>query len=45
MIHHTFEPGFRIEPHQKDLNFALSSARALGLPLLTSATAQELFNI
>jgi 2-hydroxy-3-oxopropionate reductase len=44
MIRRTFEPGFRIELHQKDLNLALSSARAIGVALPSTATAQELFN-
>jgi 2-hydroxy-3-oxopropionate reductase len=44
MIKRTFNPGFRIELHQKDLNLALSSARALGMSLPNTATAQELFN-
>jgi 2-hydroxy-3-oxopropionate reductase len=44
MIRRTFDPGFRIELHQKDLNLALSSARALGVALPNTATAQELFN-
>ena len=44
MIGRTFEPGFRIGLHQKDLNLALSSARALGVSLPNTATAQELFN-
>jgi 2-hydroxy-3-oxopropionate reductase len=44
MIKRTFDPGFRIELHQKDLNLALASARALGLSLPNTATAQELFN-
>ncbi len=44
MIRRTFDPGFRIELHQKDLNLALSSARALGVSLPNTATAQELFN-
>jgi len=44
MIKRTFEPGFRIELHQKDLNLALSNARKLGLSLPNTATAQELFN-
>ena len=44
MIKRTFEPGFRIELHQKDLNLALSSARKLGISLPNTATAQELFN-
>jgi 2-hydroxy-3-oxopropionate reductase len=44
MVKRTFEPGFRIELHQKDLNLALSSARQLGVALPNTATAQELFN-
>jgi 2-hydroxy-3-oxopropionate reductase len=44
MINRTFNPGFRIELHQKDLNLALASARALGVSLPNTATAQELFN-
>lgn len=44
MIQRTFDPGFRIELHQKDLNLALSGARALGVSLPNTATAQELFN-
>jgi len=44
MIKRTFDPGFRIELHQKDLNLALSGARELGLSLPNTATAQELFN-
>ena len=44
MIKRTFNPGFRIGLHQKDLNLALSGARALGISLPNTATAQELFN-
>ena len=44
MIKRTFDPGFRIELHQKDLNLALSTARGLGMSLPNTATAQELFN-
>lgn len=44
MIKRNFEPGFRIELHQKDLNLALSGARALGVSLPNTATCQELFN-
>jgi 2-hydroxy-3-oxopropionate reductase len=44
MVKRTFEPGFRIELHQKDLNLALASARQLGVSLPNTATAQELFN-
>jgi 2-hydroxy-3-oxopropionate reductase len=44
MIERRFEPGFRIALHQKDLDLALNGARALGLSLPNTATAQELFN-
>jgi 2-hydroxy-3-oxopropionate reductase len=44
MIKRTFDPGFRIELHQKDLNLALSNARKLHMSLPNTATAQELFN-
>ncbi len=44
MIKRTFNPGFRIRLHQKDLNLALQSARSMGLSLPNTATAQELFN-
>jgi len=44
MIKRTFDPGFRIELHQKDLSLALSRARAMGMSLPNTATAQELFN-
>ncbi len=44
MIKRTFNPGFRIELHQKDLGLALTGARALGLSLPGTATCQELFN-
>ena len=44
MVARNFEPGFRIALHQKDLNLALGSARALGLSLPNTATCQELFN-
>jgi 2-hydroxy-3-oxopropionate reductase len=44
MIKRTFQPGFRICLHQKDLNLALESARKMGLSLPNTATAQELFN-
>jgi 2-hydroxy-3-oxopropionate reductase len=44
MINRTFNPGFRIELHQKDLNLALQSAKALKMSLPNTATAQELFS-
>ena len=44
MVKRTFDPGFRIALHQKDLSLALSSAKVLGVSLPNTATAQELFN-
>lgn len=44
MINRTFEPGFRLKLHQKDLNLALQSAKALQVALPNTATAQELMN-
>jgi 2-hydroxy-3-oxopropionate reductase len=44
MVKRTFEPGFRIELHQKDLNLALQGARALGVSLPNTASAQQLFS-
>jgi 2-hydroxy-3-oxopropionate reductase len=45
MVKRTFDPGFRIELHQKDLNLALQGAKTLGVSLPNTATAQELFNV
>ncbi|MFQ5849546.1 MAG: 2-hydroxy-3-oxopropionate reductase [Candidatus Binatia bacterium] len=44
MINRRFDPGFRVELHQKDLNLALAGARALKLSLPNTAACQELFN-
>ena len=44
MVKRTFDPGFRIALHQKDLNLALGAARQMGVSLPNTATAQELFN-
>lgn len=44
MIKRTFDPGFRIELHQKDLRLALEGARALNMSLPNTAATQELFN-
>ncbi|MEQ5820405.1 2-hydroxy-3-oxopropionate reductase [Halomonas sp. SCS19] len=43
MIQRTFDPGFRIRLHQKDLNLALEGARGLNLALPGTANAQQLF--
>jgi 2-hydroxy-3-oxopropionate reductase len=44
MIKGAFDPGFRIRLHQKDLNLALSSARALDLALPNTAVAQQMLS-
>jgi 2-hydroxy-3-oxopropionate reductase len=44
MVTRNFNPGFRIELHQKDLNLALEGARALGISLPSTAVAQQLFS-
>ena len=44
MIERNFDPGFRIELHQKDLALALNGARSLGLALPNTAGAQQLFS-
>ncbi|MDQ2802280.1 MAG: 2-hydroxy-3-oxopropionate reductase [Pseudomonadota bacterium] len=43
MIKGSFDPGFRIRLHQKDLNLALASARTLDVALPNTATAQQMF--
>jgi 2-hydroxy-3-oxopropionate reductase len=45
MTKRTFDPGFRIELHQKDLNLALDGARKLGIALPHTAGAQQLFSV
>ncbi len=44
MVKGTFDPGFRISLHQKDLNLALSGAKELALNLPNTATAQQIFS-
>lgn len=42
MIKRTFNPGFRIKLHQKDLSLALQGARELGVALPQTANAAQL---
>ncbi|MBC5781556.1 2-hydroxy-3-oxopropionate reductase [Ramlibacter sp. USB13] len=42
MVKRTFNPGFRIALHQKDLNLALQGARELGVALPQTASAAQL---
>jgi 2-hydroxy-3-oxopropionate reductase len=42
MIKRTFNPGFRIQLHQKDLGLALQGARELGVALPQTASAAQL---
>jgi 2-hydroxy-3-oxopropionate reductase len=44
MLRRKFDPGFRIALHAKDLELALSGAKALGIALPATAGAQQLFN-
>ena len=44
MLNGTFNPGFRIRLHQKDLNLALSAAKELNLALPNTAIAQQMFD-
>ena len=45
MIKRTFNPGFRIGLHQKDLGLALAGARALGVALPQTAGAAQLMQV
>jgi 2-hydroxy-3-oxopropionate reductase len=40
----TYNPGFKIDLHFKDLGLIMESARTLGVPLPATAVVQELFN-
>jgi 2-hydroxy-3-oxopropionate reductase len=45
MIKRTFDPGFRIKLHQKDLGLAMQGARELGLALPQTAGAAQLMQV
>ena len=45
MIKRTFDPGFRIRLHQKDLGLAMQGARELGLALPQTAGAAQLMQV
>ncbi|TXT37458.1 MAG: 2-hydroxy-3-oxopropionate reductase [Comamonadaceae bacterium] len=45
MIKRTFNPGFRIKLHQKDLGLAMQGARELGLALPQTAGAAQLMQV
>lgn len=44
MIKRTFDPGFRIRLHRKDLSLAIDAARELDLSLPNTAATQQLMN-
>jgi 2-hydroxy-3-oxopropionate reductase len=44
MIKQTFEPGFRLRLHRKDLTLAVDAAKALDLALPNTAATQQLMN-
>jgi len=43
-VGNTYQPGFKIDLHFKDLGLIMESARALGVPLPATAVVQELFS-
>jgi 2-hydroxy-3-oxopropionate reductase len=43
-VANTYNPGFKIDLHYKDLGLVMESARALGVPLPATAAVQELFS-
>jgi 2-hydroxy-3-oxopropionate reductase len=44
MIERTFDPGFRIRLHRKDITLAVDGAKALNLALPNAAATQQLMN-
>ena len=44
MVEETFEPGFRIRLHRKDLGLAIQAAAELDLALPNTAMTQQLMN-
>lgn len=44
MVKRTFDPGFRIRLHRKDLSLAVDAARQLNLALPNTAATQQLMN-
>ncbi|MDR9776920.1 2-hydroxy-3-oxopropionate reductase [Rhizobium hidalgonense] len=44
MVKETFDPGFRIRLHRKDMTLAVDAARALDLSLPNTAATQQLMN-
>jgi 2-hydroxy-3-oxopropionate reductase len=45
MVNRTFNPGFRIGLHQKDLNLALQGAKSLGVALPGTANVAQLMQV
>jgi len=43
-VANTYNPGFKVDLHYKDLGLIMESARALGVPLPATAVVQELFS-
>jgi 2-hydroxy-3-oxopropionate reductase len=44
MVKRTFDPGFRIQLHRKDLTLAIDAAKALDIALPNTAATQQLMN-
>ena len=43
-VSNTYNPGFKIDLHYKDLGLVMDAARSLGVPLPATAVVQELFS-
>lgn len=44
IINRTFDPGFRIRLHRKDLDIALQTSREVSLPLMLTSQVAQLMN-
>jgi 2-hydroxy-3-oxopropionate reductase len=44
-LQHSFEPGFRVDLHHKDLNIALEAGADLDVPLALTAVVQQMFRV
>jgi 2-hydroxy-3-oxopropionate reductase len=44
MIEQTFQPGFKVKLHRKDLGIALQTGQEVSLPLMTTSLVAELMN-
>ncbi len=43
MLRHDFAPGFRVDPHRKDLGIALAAGKEQGVPLAVTALVAQMY--